>query len=186
MAPGDANDLGGMLDFALQHDVSCSIRYPKLTANEINRTLVPIELGKSESLKTGSDGVIVCAGTPLKDCLDAAELLAAEGLNVSVINARFVKPIDIDMVKTCLSDYDFVVTVEEAMLMGGFGSAFLETANDLRLSATNVHRIGIPDRFIEHGDRAELLAELNLDVDGIASVCRQASISSVAKVSQES
>ena len=186
MAPGDANDLGAMLDFSLQHDVACSMRYPKLTANEISRTLVPIELGKSETLKTGSDGVIICAGTPLKDCLDAAEILATEGINVSVVNARFVKPIDMDMVKTCLTDYDFVVTVEEAMLMGGFGSALLEAANELRLSASHVHRIGIPDRFIEHGDRAELLAELKLDVAGIADVCRQASKTSVAKVSQKS
>ncbi len=183
MAPGDANDLGGMLDFALQHDVACSLRYPKLAANEISRTLVPIELGKSETLKTGSDGVIVCAGTPLKDCLDAAEILANEGINVTVINARFVKPIDVEMVKTCLNDYDFVVTVEEAMLMGGFGSALLETANELRLSAAHVHRIGIPDRFIEHGDRAELLADLKLDVKGIADVCRQANLSSAEKVS---
>ena len=184
MAPGDANDLGGMLDFALQHDVACSIRYPKLTANEINRTLVPIELGKSETLKTGSDGVIVSAGTPLKDCLDAAEILATEGIHVSVINARFVKPIDQDMVKTCLTDYDFVVTVEEAMLMGGFGSALLETANELRLPTSHVRRIGIPDVFVEHGDRAELLAELKLDVDGIAAVCRQASQTSDSRVSQ--
>ena len=145
--------------------------------------MVPIELGKSETLKTGSDGVIVCAGTPLKDCLDAAEILANEGINVTVINARFVKPIDVEMVKTCLNDYDFVVTVEEAMLMGGFGSALLETANELRLSAAHVHRIGIPDRFIEHGDRAELLADLKLDVKGIADVCRQANLSSAEKVS---
>ena len=186
MAPGDANDLGAMLDFALQHDVACSIRYPKLTANEIKRTLVPIELGKSETLRTGSDGVIICAGTPLKDCLDAAEILATEGINLSVVNARFVKPIDVDMVKTCLTDYGFVVTVEEAMLMGGFGSALLETANELRLPTSHVQRIGIPDRFVEHGDRAQLLSELSLDVDGIASVCRAASQNAGTRVSQKS
>lgn len=185
MAPGDANDLGAMLDFALQHDEACSIRYPKLNANEINRTLVPIELGKSETLRTGSDGVIVCAGTPLNDCLEAAEILADQGVSVSVINARFVKPIDTQMVKDCLNDYGFVVTVEEAMLMGGFGSAFLEAANELRLPATNVHRIGIPDRFVEHGDRAELLADLNLDPKGIADVCRNANEISDVRVSQK-
>ena len=182
MAPGDANDLGAMLDFSLQHDVACSIRYPKLTANEIKRTLVPIELGKSETMKTGSQGVIVCAGTPLKDCLDAADALAAEGISVGVINARFVKPMDMEMVHRCLTDYDFVVTVEEAMLMGGFGSAFLEAANELRLPTTKVNRIGIPDRYIEHGDRAELLAELKLDAAGIADVCRQANVRSESDV----
>ena len=174
MAPGDANDLGAMLDFSLSHDVACSIRYPKLNAEEIGRTLQPIELGKSETLREGADGAIVCIGTPLKDCMDAATQLATEGINVSVINARFVKPIDADMVKRCLTEFDFVVTVEEAMLMGGFGSAFLEEANNQRLSTVNVHRIGIPDEFVHHAERSEVLADLKLDAPGIASVCRDA------------
>ncbi len=174
MAPGDANDLGAMLDFSLSHDVACSIRYPKLAAEEISRELQPIELGKSETLSEGSDGAIVCIGTPLKDCLDAAAQLATEGINVSVINARFVKPIDADMVKRCLTEFDFVVTVEEAMLMGGFGSAFLEEANNQRLSTVNVHRIGIPDEFVHHAQRHEVLADLKLDAAGVASVCRDA------------
>ena len=174
MAPGDANDLGAMLDFSLSHDVACSIRYPKLNAEEISRDLQPIELGKSETLREGADGAIVCIGTPLKDCMDAAAQLATEGINVSVINARFVKPIDADMVKRCLTEFDFVVTVEEAMLMGGFGSAFLEEANNQRLSTVNVHRIGIPDEFVHHAERSEVLADLKLDAPGIASVCRDA------------
>ena len=73
MAPGDANDIGAMLDFSINHDVACSLRYPKLVATEIDRDLQPIELGKSETLREGRDGVIVCAGTPLADCLAAAE-----------------------------------------------------------------------------------------------------------------
>ena len=174
MAPGDANDLGAMLDFSLSHDVACSIRYPKLNAEEISRDLQPIELGKSETLREGADGAIVCIGTPLKDCMDAAAQLATEGINVSVINARFVKPIDAEMVKRCLTEFDFVVTVEEAMLMGGFGSAFLEEANNQRLSTVNVHRIGIPDEFVHHAERSEVLADLKLDAPGIASVCRDA------------
>lgn len=174
MAPGDANDIGAMLDFSLNHDVACSIRYPKLNATNIDRTLQPIELGKSETIREGSDGVIVCAGTPLADCLAAAELLAESGIDVGVVNARFVKPIDVDMVKQTLENYAFVVTVEEAMLHGGFGSAFLETANELRLDARKVHRIGIPDRFVEHGDRKGLLSDLRLDVAGIAQTCRDA------------
>jgi 1-deoxy-D-xylulose-5-phosphate synthase len=124
-------------------------------------------------VREGADGVIVCIGTPLKDCMDAAAQLEVEGINVSVINARFVKPIDTEMVKRCLTDYEFVVTVEEAMLMGGFGSAFLEEANNQRLSTVNVHRIGIPDEFIHHAQRDEVLADLKLDAAGIASVCRE-------------
>ena len=186
MAPGDTNDLGAMLDFALSHDVACSIRYPKLAAQEINRTLTKIELGKSETMKEGDDGVIVCIGTPLQDCLQAAAQLATEGINVSVINARFVKPIDADMVKICLTDYPFVVTVEEAMLMGGFGSAFLEEANLQRLDTSRVHRIGIPDRFVQHAERDEVLAELKLDAAGIASVCRDALATNSAAAHQRS
>ena len=91
MAPGDANDLGAMLDFSLSHDTACSIRYPKTTAEEINRELVPIELGKSETLVAGVDGTIVACGTVLRAALDAAEELRNEGLEIEVINARFVK-----------------------------------------------------------------------------------------------
>jgi len=174
MAPGDANDIGAMLDFSIEHDKACAIRYPKLTAVEVERELTPIELGKCEPIRKGSDGVILCAGTPLSDCLTAAENLAAEGLDVGVVNARFVKPIDTEMVRHAIEDHGFVITVEEAMLQGGFGSAVLETANEMRLDATKIHRIGIPDAFIEHGDRAGLLADLRLDPAGIAETCREA------------
>ena len=174
MAPGDANDIGAMLDFSLNHDTACSIRYPKLTATQVDRELQPIELGKSETLREGSDGIIVCAGTPLADCLAAAELLAESGISVGVVNARFVKPVDRDMVRHSIENHGFVVTVEEAMLQGGFGSAFLEAANDMGLDARKVRRIGIPDVFVPHGDRPGLLADLKLDTDGIAQTCRDA------------
>ena len=173
MAPGDANDLGAMLDFSLKHDMACSLRYPKTTAAEIKRELQPIELGKSETIRDGVDGTIIACGTTLDAAVQASEVLKSEGLNVGVINARFVKPIDLEMVKRTLTDSPFVVTVEEAMLMGGFGSAFLEAANEMRLDARKLHRIGIPDEFVEHQDRSEVLAELKLDAAGIAETCRE-------------
>ena len=173
MAPGDANDLGAMLDFSLKHDMACSLRYPKTTAAEIKRELQPIELGKSETIRDGVDGTIIVCGTTLDAAVQASEVLKSEGLNVGVINARFVKPIDLEMVKRTLTDSPFVVTVEEAMLMGGFGSAFLEAANEMRLDARKLHRIGIPDEFVEHQDRSEVLAELKLDAAGIAETCRE-------------
>ena len=178
MAPGDANDIGAMLDFSLSHDTACSIRYPKLTATEINRELQPIELGKSETLREGRDGVIVCAGVQLIDCLAAAEELAESGLDVGVVNARFVKPIDLDMVRDAIDNHGFVVTVEEAMLQGGFGSAFLEAANDMGLDSRKVTRIGIPDVFVPHGDRPGLLSDLKLDTKGIVETCKNAVASS--------
>ncbi len=172
MAPGDANDLGAMLDFSLSHDVACSIRYPKTTADEIARELQPIQLGKSETIRDGADGTIIACGATLAAALEAAETLAGEGLDIRVVNARFVKPIDRDMIKSALTDTGFVVTVEEAMLMGGFGSALLEAANEMGLDARKVTRIGIPDKFVEHQDRSEVLAELKLDAAGIAETCR--------------
>ncbi len=174
MMPGDANDMGAMLDFGLKHDAPCSMRYPKTNAAEIKRDLQPIELGKSEILDWGADGVIIAAGTPLEECINAAELLRSEGLDVGVVNARFVKPIDRDMIRRALTQTGFVVTAEEGMLMGGFGSALLEAANEMGLDASRVQRIGIPDLFVEHGDRSELLADLKLDAAGIAEVCRAA------------
>ena len=173
MAPGDANDIGAMLDFALQHDSPCAIRYPKDAGAEISRTLQPVELGKAEVFSWGRDGIILCCGTPLGECLAAAETLREAGIDVGVVSARFVKPLDRDIIQRAVSEGLFVVTVEEAMLMGGFGSAVLEAAADLRLDTSRVRRIGIPDRFIAHGERSELLAELNLTALGIARVCRE-------------
>lgn len=174
MAPGDANDLGAMLDFSLSHDVACSLRYPKTAADEIPRELQPIELGKSETLLQGTDGTIISCGTNLQASLDAAEALRADGFDVGVVNARFVKPIDRDMIRKALTESAFVVTVEEANLMGGFGSAVLEAANEMRLETTHVFRIGVPDQFVEHQSRPEILAELKLDAAGIAETCREA------------
>ena len=174
MAPGDANDVGAMLDFALQHDEACGIRYPKETAANIERELQPVTLGKSEVLTDGEDGVIVCFGSLLENCLQAARRLEEEsGLKIGVVNARFAKPIDDALLKTLIEEKPFVVTVEEGNLMGGFGTAVLEAANTMGLSTENIHRLGLPDAFVEHGERGELLADLGLDVDGIARRCQE-------------
>lgn len=174
MAPGDANDIGAMLDFAIAHDGPASIRYPKESAKEIKRELQPVEIGKAEIISWGEDGNLLCAGTPLAAALEAAHQLGSEGLDVGVVNARFVKPLDRDLVHQAFSASGFVITIEEAMLMGGFGSAVLEAASEMGLDTRRLKRIGIPDLFVEHGSRDEVLAELNLDANGIASVCRAA------------
>ena len=182
MAPGDANDIGGMLDFSLSHDVACSLRYPKTNAAEIRRELQPIELGKSEQLREGYDGTIIACGTTLQAALDAAEALANEGVNCRVVNARFVKPIDTEMIRSAIEDTGFVVTVEEAMLMGGFGSALLEAANEMGLDTRKVTRIGIPDEYVQHQSRPEVLEAMKLDAAGIAEVCRGVGAKSSVKV----
>jgi 1-deoxy-D-xylulose-5-phosphate synthase len=172
MAPADEHDLAQMLDLALEYDGPCAIRYPKAALPAIEEKRSPVEFGKSEILSWGDDGAIVCAGALLPACLEAARILRDEGINVAVVNARFVKPIDADVVLLAVRDCGFVVTVEEAALMGGFGSAVLEAASDAGLDTSRVRRLGIPDQFIEHAERGELLADLGLDATGIAAMCR--------------
>lgn len=175
MAPGDSHDVTSMIDFGLTLDCPTAIRYPKVTANTIEGDRAPVELGKAEVLRHGDDGAIVCYGTQLKDCLDASDKLKSEGLNVRVINARFVKPLDRECLLGALEECAFVVTVEEGALMGGFGSALLEAAADAGMNTSHVRRLGIPDEFVEHGERAELLSDLGLDTVGIVRTCREAS-----------
>ncbi|MEZ6102584.1 MAG: 1-deoxy-D-xylulose-5-phosphate synthase [Pirellulaceae bacterium] len=173
MAPGDAYDLEGMLDFALQHDAPCSIRYPKATAKRLDGQRKPIELGRAETICSGADGALICCGTQLHECVQAANKLRGEGLDIAVINARFVKPLDTDLLLDVVREARFVLTVEEAALAGGFGSALLEAAADAGINTSHLRRLGIPDQFIEHGERAELLEELTLDAFGIAQIVRE-------------
>ncbi|MGE0605768.1 MAG: 1-deoxy-D-xylulose-5-phosphate synthase [Pirellulales bacterium] len=173
MAPGDESDVQPMLQFSLQFNGPCSMRYPKANVEQIARDAAPIELGKAEVLEWGRDGMIVCCGSLLASCHKAATQLRQEGLDVGVINARFAKPLDTETLLRAVEQSPFVLTVEEGCLQGGFGSAVLEAANDARLSTGHVRRLGIPDRYIEHGERNELLADLGLDTDGIAQACRE-------------
>jgi len=173
MAPGDERDLTAMLDFALKHDGPTSLRYPKAPAETIERSFAPIEHGRAEVMEWGTDGTIVCCGTLLGACVQAATELRGEGLDIGVVNARFIKPLDAEVILKAVETSPFVVTVEEGQLMTGFGSAVLEAANEARLSTANVYRLGIPDCYVEHGERNELLASLGLDPAGIARKCRE-------------
>jgi 1-deoxy-D-xylulose-5-phosphate synthase len=172
MAPADESDLSQMLNLALQHDGPCAIRYPKGAVLPIEGERTPVEIGKSEILSWSDDGAILCCGALLPECLKAAALLRDEGLNVGIINARFVKPLDSEVMLRAVRECGFVVTVEEAALMAGFGSAVVEAAADAGLNTSRIRRLGIPDKFIEHAERGELLADLGLDAAGIAATCR--------------
>jgi 1-deoxy-D-xylulose-5-phosphate synthase len=179
MAPGDELDVKPMLDLALGFDGPVAIRYPKARAEIIPRSVAPLRVGVAELLRPGTDGMIVVCGTLASACLAAAAQLATDGLDVGVINARFVKPLDTKMILSAVRECPFVITVEEGALAGGFGSAVLEAASDAGLETHRIRRLGIPDRFIEHGDRDELLAELNLDIRGVVRACRQMAASRV-------
>jgi 1-deoxy-D-xylulose-5-phosphate synthase len=131
-------------------------------------------MGRGEVLDWGSDVVLLAFGTLLGECSEAADTLGREGLDVGVVNARFAKPLDTEIIRRSLEEADVVVTVEEAALAGGFGSAVAEYAIDAGLDARRIVRLGIPDHFIQHGDRGELLADLGLDAAGICRAVRNA------------
>jgi len=171
-APGDASDVAPLLDFALGFAGPVSIRYPKANAETIARAVAPIELGRAEVIDWGSDGTIIAYGALLPRCVAAARRLREEGLDVGVVNARFAKPLDTETVLRAIEQTGFVLTVEENTICGGFGSAVLEAAAAAGAGITNIRCLGIPDRFIEHGERDELLADLGLDVNGLVAAAR--------------
>ncbi len=174
MAPGDELDVAPMLQFALAHSGPVSLRYPKANLERVDRPAVPIELGQAEVYEWGEDGIFIACGTLFPTCVKAATALREEGLNIGVINARFIKPLDRATLLRAIEEMPLVVTVEEGTLEGGFGSAVLEAANNAGLDTRHVLRLGLPDRFIEHGERGELLADLGLDVSGLCATVRRA------------
>jgi 1-deoxy-D-xylulose-5-phosphate synthase len=162
-----------MIRWALEHNGPVAVRYAKAAAEAIARTALPVELGKAEVIGFGEDGCFIACGSMLIPCAEAAKRLAAEGVDFGVINARFVKPLDAATILAAVADTPLAVTVEEGVLMGGFGSTVLEAAADAGLDTSHLHRLGIPDRFIEHGPRSDLLADLGLDAAGIVRSCRE-------------
>lgn len=180
MAPADEPELNACLRLALKLDKPCAIRYPRdnvptpfLAPGE---TATPeFELGRSRILRKGGDATIVAYGVMCREALDAAELLANEGPEIGVVNARFAKPIDRDMVAAALETGHPLITVEDHTLAGGFGSALLETAQELGLDTRQIVRLGMPaERFTPHGARSAQLAECGLDAAGIAESVQSA------------
>ncbi len=170
MAPGDELELRAALEFGLSLDQPCAIRYPRDNVPPPIRKCPPFVLGRSRLLRTGDDATILCYGVTAVYGMAAAEMLAENGIEAAVVNARFAKPIDRKMVEAALGSGAPVVTVEDHSVTGGFGSAVLETAQELGLSASRMARLGLPaDRFIAHGSRTGQLAECGIDATGIAS-----------------
>ncbi len=175
VAPGDETDVAPMLDFALTYDGPVSIRYPKCNVETVERPAQPVELGKAEVLNWGRDGMLIACGTLFSNCVKAAAELRKQGLDVGVINARFIKPLDEATLLRALREAAFVLTVEESTLVGGFGSAVLELASDHGVNTSHIRRLGVPDRFIEHGERNEQLADVGLDTAGIVKAAKELS-----------
>ena len=117
MAPGDGQELGPMLDFALGFDGPVSIRYPKANVETVERAVAPIELGRAEVIDWGTDGTFIAFGALLGRCVEAARQLREEGLDVGVINARFAKPLDAETILRAVEQTGFVLTVEESTVV---------------------------------------------------------------------
>jgi 1-deoxy-D-xylulose-5-phosphate synthase len=170
MAPADEPELTEALKLALSLEVPSAIRYPRDTVPEPFGSPPPFEVGKSRLLRDGGHATVLGYGATVATAMEAAELLAADDIQLRVVNARFAKPIDQAMVIDAFTSGHPVITAEDHSLAGGFGSAVLETAQQLQLPAERLTRLGLPvDRFIPHGSRAGQLAEAGIDAAGIAS-----------------
>ena len=184
MAPKDEAELRDMMLTAIEHPGAAAIRYPRGNGHGVDISSAPklIEVGKSETLRTGKDATILAYGSMVYPAVEAAETLAKSGVQATVINARFVKPLDADAILAAAENTGLIVTVEEAYLAGGFGSAVLELLEEKGMQdAVKVVRLGVPDEIVTHGDPKALLAGYGLDANGIADAVQKALNASTSK-----
>lgn len=174
-APCDERELHEALRLQLALDVPSVIRYPRDAVPAAGAAAPPFVLGKSRVMLNGRDATILAYGTQVEYALAAADTLAGEDLFVTVVNARFCKPLDEDMVTTAITSGGPVITVEDHSVAGGFGSAVLEAANRLGLPTDAIVRLGLAENaFYAHGARSGQLAEAGIDAAGIAAAVRRA------------
>jgi 1-deoxy-D-xylulose-5-phosphate synthase len=178
MAPSDEQELIRSLDFSTSLDSAAEIRYPRdnvppAPLGEDSAWTITKSGGKSRTLRSGTDATIIAYGSVAWQALDAAKLLANEGLSVGVVDARFCKPLDGEMLKQVFTAANQngtpVLTVEDHSIVNGFGTAVVEHAAEKRFDTRLVTRLGLPDRFIKHASRPEQLKEVGLDPAGLAS-----------------
>ena len=175
MAPKDENELRRMIVTAVAHDGPAAVRYPRGAGLgvELDGALTPLPIGVAEVLRRGNDVAIVALGATVYPALAAAEQLAACRVEATVVNARCIKPLDEALLRDLGSRFAALLTVEENVVAGGFGSAVAEALDRLGLGRVAVHRVGIPDRFIDHGSQAMMRDALNLSADGIVREVRE-------------
>ena len=168
MAPKDEAELRDMLATALTHPGPVALRYPRGAGQGVpcNAAPTPLPIGVSERLREGNDLTIIAIGHPVAAALLAAETVSGLGISCGVINARFVKPLDSQMILAAAA-HGPIITVEENVLQGGFGSAVLELLHDQGMTRHPVKRLGIGDRFIEQGPQDQLRHDVGIDHDGI-------------------
>lgn len=176
MAPKDGGELAEMLKGALSWGLPVSIRYPRGSVPDIEikpKVIKELEKGRGEILKDGKDICIVAIGSTVYPALSAAEELEGGGIRAGVLNARFVKPLDADLIISEARKSGKLITVEENVLQGGFGSAILEMLEERGINDIKIERLGIPDKFIEHGSQDSLRKRYGIDKDGIVKAVKE-------------
>jgi 1-deoxy-D-xylulose-5-phosphate synthase len=175
MAPKDENELQHMLTTAVEHPGPIALRYPRGEGWGVTLDAEPmrVEIGKAELLRDGADIVIAAIGHTVLPALRAAQDLAPLGINATVINARFVKPLDTELLGSLLTRIPRLLTVEDHVTAGGFGSAVIEFLADEGITGVEIRRLGVPDRFIPHGTQDELRKVCGFDKDAIAQAVLQ-------------
>lgn len=176
MAPKDEQELRDMLYTAVEYNKGpIALRYPRGNALGVvlREGFKKLEIGKAETLRKGKDVALLAIGNMTPYSLRAAELLAKEGIEAEVVNMRFVKPLDDDLVRSVASRINSLVTVEDNVTNGGFGSAVLESLSRQGITNVLVKLHGLPDAFVDHGTPQELHRILKLDPEGIAAVTRE-------------
>jgi 1-deoxy-D-xylulose-5-phosphate synthase len=174
MAPSDERELRDMLATALSLEGPAAVRYPRGQGTGVDLTGEPelLPVGKAQVVREGGDYAVLAVGTRLAAALEAAEKLAAEGVEGTVVDVRFVKPLDEELVLSLAAQMP-VVTIEENVLIGGFGAAVAELLHDQGVENVRLARLGVPDRFIEHGSTPALWSALGLDAAGIIAAVRR-------------
>ena len=175
MAPKDENELVRMLKTAIAHNGPIAVRYPRGTASgvKMENQDVPIPIGKGEVLKKGDDVLILAIGTSVSEALSAHSILMEQGISATVVNCRFVKPLDSDLIVSLAREIPRIITVEENVRQGGFGSAVLECLSEQGLTGYLLECIGIPDTFIEHGSQNLLRTKYGIDAPAIVNAAKR-------------
>jgi len=175
MAPKDENELCRMLKTALDHNGPIAFRYPRgaATGTKLEPEPLPVALGKGEVLEKGEDVLILAIGSSVSEALCAHADLLKEGIHPTLVNCRFVKPLDAGLIRSLVMQIPRVITVEEHVLQGGFGSSVLELLIDSGLTDFHLERLGIPDTFVEHGSQKQLRSKYRIDAPAIVEAAKR-------------
>ena len=175
MAPADENELRRMLATALSYGGPIAFRYPRGSATGVplDEIIHPLTIGKGKVLAEGNDVLILAIGRPVGDALQAHKRLFDQGISATVVNCRFVKPLDMDLVCALSEKIPRIITIEENVRQGGFGSAVLEAMSENGITGVHLERIGIADVFVEHGPQKVLRSEYGIDVPDIVRAAKR-------------